>query len=195
MAQRRGVFDWSGAYIGVHGARASGEQSMSYTFDVPFEPKGFLGGVQGGFNWQFASKVLVGIESDVSFGKIDGDFLAGCCTVKIDSLGTVRLRAGYAFDNFLLYGTGGVAWAKTDNQYFGGFIVSDRPFLGWAAGIGAEYAISSLWSVKGEYLRIKFNANETDYVGLVTLREIAGYDVFRIGLNYRASLFDILARR
>ena len=195
MAQRRGAFNWSGAYTGVHGAYAAGEQAMEYTFTVPFETKGGLGGVQGGFNWQFASNIVVGIESDLSFGKIDGTFDAGCCTVKIEKFGTVRLRAGYAFDNVLIYGTGGVAWAKTDNQYFFSFIASDRPFLGWTAGVGIEYALSPLWSVKGEYLRVNFGTTRTEYVGLVTFEEKAEYDMFRIGLNYRASLFDMLARR
>jgi outer membrane immunogenic protein len=195
MAQRRGAFNWSGAYIGAHGAYASGEQTMVYTFTVPFSPKGAVGGVQSGYNWQLASNVVLGIESDISFGKIDGDFLAGCCTVKIDRLGTVRLRAGYAFDNVLIYGTGGLAWAKTDNQYFFSFLTSDRPFLGWTAGVGVEYALSPLWSVKGEYLRIKFDATRTEYVGVTAFDETGEYDMFRIGLNYRASLFDILARR
>lgn len=45
MMQRRGTHNWSGGYIGLHGAYASGEQTMTYTFTVPFEPKGGLGGV------------------------------------------------------------------------------------------------------------------------------------------------------
>ncbi len=195
MTQRRGAYNWSGGYVGLHGAYASGEQAMYYTFTVPFEPKGALGGVQSGINWQFASNVVLGIESDISFGKIDGDFMAGCCTVKIDKLGTLRFRAGYAFDNVLIYGTGGLAWAATDNQYFFSLLSSDRPFLGWTAGVGVEYALSALWSVKAEYLRIKFDPTRTEYVGLTAFDETGEYDMFRLGLNYRASLFELLVRR
>lgn len=195
MAQRRGTYNWSGGYVGLHGAYASGEQSVHYTLTVPFEPKGVLGGVQSGINWQLASNVVLGIETDISFGKIDGKDSDGCCAVKIDKLGTARLRAGYAFDNILIYGTGGLAWAKTDNQYFLSILTSDRPFLGWTAGVGVEYALSAMWSVKAEYLRIKFDPTRTEYVGLATFDETGKYDVYRVGLNYRASLFDILAGR
>lgn len=135
---------------------------------------------------------MLGVESDIAFGKIDGTFDAGCCTVKIDKLGTLRVRAGYAFDNILVYGTGGLAWATTDNQYFFSILNSDRPFLGWAGGIGVEYALSNLWSVKAEYLRIKFDATRTDYSGVAAFDETGEYDMFRVGLNYRASIFDIL---
>lgn len=195
-AMQRGPFNWTGAYIGVHGGYASGEQSMTYLAGtVPFEPKGGFGGVQGGFNWQFASNLVLGLESDISFGSISGDFDAGCCVVKIDRFGTARLRAGYAFNNLLVYGTGGMAWAKPDNQYFFGAITSDRPFIGWAAGAGVEYAFSPLWSVKAEYLRFEFDDNKSEYVALSPFNERAQYDLFRVGLNYRASLFEIIARR
>jgi len=195
-AMRRGAFDWSGAYIGVHGGYATGAQTMQYgTFTVPFKPKGGFGGVQGGFNWQLPSRVVLGIESDIAFGKIEGDFLDGCCVVKIDRLGTVRLRAGYAFDTLLLYATGGVVWATTNNRYLTGVAFSDRPLVGATFGVGAEYALSPLWSIKGEYLRVNFSPNRTDHVGTSPFDETAQYDLYRVGLNYRASLFDILARR
>ncbi|MBY0531575.1 MAG: outer membrane beta-barrel protein [Xanthobacteraceae bacterium] len=194
--QTRSAFNWTGGYIGVHGGYASGDQSMTFLAGtVLFEPKGGFGGVQGGFNWQFASNLVLGIESDISFGKIEGNFDAGCCVVKIDRFGTARLRAGYAINNALFYGTGGIAWAKTDNQYFFSLITSDRPFIGWTAGAGVEYAFSPMWSIKAEYLRFEFGDNKSDYVGLTPFDERAHYDLFRIGLNYRASVFEILARR
>ena len=39
----------------------------------------------------------------------------------IDALGTVRGRAGVAFDRLLIYATGGLAWADYDGDGFGGF--------------------------------------------------------------------------
>jgi outer membrane immunogenic protein len=195
-APRGATFNWSGSYIGLHGGYATGQQAMTYsTFIVPFYPKGKFGGLQGGFNWHFASNVVLGIESDISFGKIEGDYLSGCCVVKIDRFGTVRLRTGYAFNNLLIYGTGGLAWAKTDNNYLNGMGYSDRPLVGAAFGAGVEYALSPLWSVKGEYLRVNFSPNRTEHVASTVYDESGHYNIYRIGLNYRASLFEILAGR
>ncbi len=190
------VYNWSGAYIGIHGGYASGEQSMTYLGGtVPFEPKGGFGGFQSGYNWQFASGIVLGIESDISFASIKGNFIGDCCLVKIDQFGTVRLRGGYSFGNVLLYATGGLAWASTDNNYLFSLLTTDRPLVGWTVGAGVEYALSPKWSVKAEYLRFQFEDNKTEYVGLTPFYERAEYDVFRIGLNYRASLLGLLLDR
>lgn len=189
-------FNWSGAYIGIHGGYASGDQSMTYLGGtVPFEPTGGFGGFQSGYNWQLSSNVVLGIESDISLGSIKGSFIGDCCLVKIDQFGTVRLRAGYAFGNVLLYATAGLAWAMPDNSYLFSLITTDRPLVGWTAGLGVEYALSQKWSVKAEYLRFAFDDNKTEYVGLTPFIERAEYDVFRVGLNYRASLFGLLLNR
>ena len=183
-ATPRGRYNWTGAYIGVHGGYATGEQSMTYLGGtVPFEPDGNVGGFQGGYSFQFASNVVLGFESDFSFAGIKGHFMGDCCTVQIKQFGTARLRAGYAFDNFLLYATGGLAWAKTENDYLFSLFTTDRPFIGWAAGAGVEYALTPKWSVKAEWLRLKFDDNRTEFVGLTPFNERAEYDVYRVGLN------------
>jgi outer membrane immunogenic protein len=195
-AAPRARFNWSGGYIGIQGGYADGTQSMTYLGGtVPFEPNGGFGGFQTGYNWQFASNLVLGVESDFAFAGIKGHFMGDCCTVKIEQFGTARLRAGYAFDNILIYATGGIAWAKTDNYYLNALFTTDRPLIGSAAGAGVEYAFAPMWTVKAEYLRLYFDHNRTEFVGLTQFRERAEYDIFRVGLNYRASLFDMIARR
>ena len=106
----------------------------SYSFSSDLGSDGLIGGVQGGYNWQFNSLVF-GIEGDISFtdwsqssvvfdrddvldlgfSGLDPDEDAfGNASVEIDFLASVRGRLGMAFDNFLIYGTGGVAWADAD---------------------------------------------------------------------------------
>jgi outer membrane immunogenic protein len=195
-AVQRTVYSWSGAYIGIHGGNARGNQSMTYLGGtVDFEPKGNFFGVQSGYNWHLPSNLVLGIESDISFASIDGSFLGGCCTTRTERFGTVRLRTGYAFSNILFYATGGLAWATPQNNYFFSVTTSDRPFVGWTAGAGIEYALSARWSIRGEYLRFNFENNSSDYGGVSPFIERAEYDIFRVGLNYRASLFDIIAGR
>src|ERR1019366_10544314 len=76
---------------------------------------------QFGFNYEFPPHWVAGLEADVDAADITGSntncsFLAGAlrsCShadSKTDALGTIRGRLGYAFDNVLLYGTGGFAW-------------------------------------------------------------------------------------
>ena len=79
--------------------------------------------------------------------------------------GTARARVGYAFNHFLLYGTGGLAWTydqvtrtQVAGSPVGGFATPgtvDTALmwrLGWAAGAGVEIPIAGNWTAKAEYL-------------------------------------------
>jgi outer membrane immunogenic protein len=86
---------------------------------------GFLG-AQAGINAQFGP-VVVGIEGDFSWTNMSGIYrstsgptaigpfaltTAEGAAAKVEWLSTVRSRVGYAFDCFLVYGTGGVAFGE-----------------------------------------------------------------------------------
>jgi high affinity Mn2+ porin len=68
----------------------------------------------------------------------------------------VRARVGYAPGNWLVYATGGFAWAYdqlTLTQLATG--TTDAPFLwrlGWAAGAGVEVPVAPHWTANLEYL-------------------------------------------
>ena len=113
--------------------------------------------------------------------------------------GTVRGRLGYAFDKWLVYGTGGFAW--TYNQFKrtqiegtspGGTLpdTSESLFLvprfGWALGAGAEVALTANWSARLEYLltqygnrSVTFPASGQRFDSDLSLQSI------RLGFNYR----------
>ena len=76
--------------------------------------------------------------------------------------GSIRARAGYAFDRMLFYGTAGVAFGEFGGNfqiygndtnlatfYGGDQLTTTR--VGWTLGGGVEYAINRRWSVTGEY--------------------------------------------
>ena len=126
----------------------------------------FAGGAQAGYNFQRGC-TLFGIEGDWSWTDARvGDHLfpnvAGVRDIStsatLNSFGTLRTRSGVIVDNALLYVTGGLAWmdvrhslhfnALADNE---AFHFSDTP-LGWTAGVGFEYALSSNISIKSEAL-------------------------------------------
>ena len=139
-----------------------------------------IGGGQVGYNYQINFLVL-GVEADFDDRRNKNDFscfvtsavsATGCTNVppslltlhdEQNWLGTVRGRLGVAFDHLLLYGTGGLAYGNVkhsliENQVgFPGAIltVSDNATrTGWAAGVGAEWAINDNWSLGVEYLHV-----------------------------------------
>lgn len=184
---------WTGVYIGAHGGYGFGNEKL-VPFAGPFadvDTDGAFGGIQSGANWQFSRNWLIGIEADSSWGSIKGE--SNAAITKIDTLGTVRGRLGYVMDNWMLYGTAGVAWAHTeavvpaDTSY-------DRFLLGWTAGLGVEYLLSDRWSMKLEYLYTDFARNHVQ-VMTNTETQDATVQTIKLGINYRASLWDALFTR
>jgi len=142
---------------------------------------GIIGGGQIGINYQWQNTVI-GLEADFSglqsrassnaqFAFYDATKApfpnytsANYANVKQDWLGTLRGRVGYAFDNVLLYGTGGLAVGRVTSSSSFSIINTGNPppdFLsgnqtttrvGFAVGAGAEYGITKNMSVSLEYL-------------------------------------------
>jgi opacity protein-like surface antigen len=82
---------------GGGGGGGGGGAAALITFD---DDSSVLGGVHIGYNWQDGSYVF-GIEGDANLA--DENFR--------DYLASLRLRLGHSFDNVLVYGTAGVAFA------------------------------------------------------------------------------------
>lgn len=181
---------WYGFYIGVHGGYAWGRNGINYTPDAFYaplllaagvpgslasNPKGFLGGITYGSNWQFGSIVL-GTDSDFSFtdikgsqtftGTLGGVPFSTTANQHMSWFSTTRLRAGVVLgDHVLLYGTGGLATARVDSStsnivnIAGGCLIAgacpsgsgSKNMWGWAAGGGVEYA-EGPWQFRVEYL-------------------------------------------
>jgi len=176
---------WTGLYVGAMGGYAS--ENTSDTFGI----KGGFGGGTLGYNWQTGQLVL-GVEADAAWANINANAgIPGLLTAsaKIQDMGTVRGRIGYAFDQVLVYGTGGYAWADTklSATALGAFTVSDSQVLnGWTAGAGDEAMFAPHWSVKAEYLYRSFSG-ETFFSSVIpggvatgTLNVNSG----QIGVNY-----------
>jgi len=177
---------------------------------------GFIGGFQGGCNLQLAVWVF-GVEVDGSATNKEGqNFEVGLVPFLGDRragwisqtqerwLVTARGRLGLSGwgwfgDKSMLYVTGGAAWAKIDASEFligaqtGTGHQESNTRSGWTIGGGWEYALGYGWSVKGEYLYVKFD----DYTTFTTPpfggsglniapRNVKLYDnIFRAGMNYR----------
>ena len=89
-----------------------------------------------GYNWQIGSFVY-GVEGDIGWSGLKSSTACGLftCETKNQFLGTLRGRAGYAFDNLMPYMTAGLAVgdikATSSNPVFPG---ASGTKLGWTIG-------------------------------------------------------------
>ena len=121
-------FNWTSGYLGLAAGYGWGDsfvdfEGMDYTVDLG--PEGFIGGVFGGYNYQFTNNVVIGAEADIMYSDMDVSGVLGVFNgspdpaarygADIDWTASVRGRLGYAFDRFLPYVTAGVAFAHYDH--------------------------------------------------------------------------------
>ena len=195
------VFTWTGLYIGANAGYAFSDKQDIETIgnstltrtnvalnrrprSLGNEQDGFTGGGQIGYNLQVWNGVVLGAEADIMY--VDHDTTRRFTSTlgdpatfnqRLNFLGTVRARVGYAFDNVLLFGTGGFAYGDVDYSaqfnsngagnplaYTGRFNDIET---GYAYGGGIEYALptdsflnffrASAVTMKVEYLRYQLN--------------------------------------
>jgi outer membrane immunogenic protein len=186
---------WTGYYIGANGGYGWGHQIVSISGTPPFDafvgadidptiaadPKGFLGGLQAGYNYQF-NAALVGVETDLDWSDITrnqtdihtsaldpGTLFTTSGEQKLDMFGTVRGRLGWALDNWLVYATAGLAYGHASLSTVTGSTIggvfcsaggfsdcttgsSSRMLTGSVWGAGVEWHFTNRWSAKAEYL-------------------------------------------
>ena len=172
------AYNWTGFYAGANIGGEWLRDKMNDGVVAPtVTPGSVTGGVQAGYNFQTGPWVL-GVETDVGYGHPVKSSSIG--RVEKDWSGSVRARAGYAFDNVLLYGTGGLAWANFKLDDSATPVRRTTARAGWTLGAGAEYAVTKNISVKGEYLYADYGKAN---VGVVS-HDLSDHTV-RVGVNYK----------
>jgi outer membrane immunogenic protein len=182
-------YNWTGFYLGINGGGGWGSSSWDSTgsFDVS---GGMIGGTAG-YNWQMGAWVL-GLEGDIDWASIKGSTnVPGCvgggCTTENTWVGTARGRVGYAFDRWMPYVTGGAAFGGV-NASHAGFTGQSSTQVGWAAGVGVEFAVVNNVTAKVEYLHYdlgSFTCGLNCGNGLVNDTVSFNADVIRGGVNLR----------
>jgi outer membrane immunogenic protein len=191
---------FNGLYVGVHGGYSW--QSASGVFDGTGFPTnltgldlngGILGG-QIGYNWQ-QGWFMLGIEGDASAHPENNSVLSPTgimLTSDSGYLASIRGRIGIAIYNWLIFGTAGVGFTKTEfaetapNLAFSGTISQKQ--TGAVYGGGVEWAFVHGVTLRGEYLH--YDAGGTDTIPTTFLRadpgdyvSFSGIDVVRGALN------------
>jgi outer membrane immunogenic protein len=230
--------NWSGFYIGgdIGGLSETGGGTSNF-FQVSGAPNNvqnqsisassFTGGVHAGYNWQVAPSYVLGIEGDWMWMNTANSFcrqtdiLSLACSdngrgfltinTKTDWLSTIRGRVGWTTGNFMLYGTGGVAFADIKTSFTASCAVtgcgssgatnitsagSSTTRAGWVVGAGVEWMFASAWMLRAEYLHADvgnvtsaFSLPAVDCVGFApcgaTLSRNVRYDIGRVGVSYK----------
>jgi len=146
-----------------------------------------IGGTAG-YNWQgVGSPLVLGLEGDIDWTDIsDSTACAGLvCQTKNVWLGTVRGRVGYAWDRFMPYFTGGVAFGNIKANRTG-FVGASDTNAGWTIGGGGEGAIAGNRTAKLEYLYVDLGDLTCSAAACGTATNVdLRANLFRAGLNYR----------
>jgi high affinity Mn2+ porin len=207
------LYDWTGFYAGVHIGDAWGRSNwtaqpdglpgslnMFQRYDA-FEGTGsWFGGAQVGYDYiaaQPGGDRRGGRLLSAKLAKHQQYFDRRHLDVRLTDAGsgelerTVRGRVGYAPGNWLLYATGGFAWAydqltvtQLDNSG-----TTDSPFLwrlGWAAGAGVEMPLAPNWTAGLEYLYTRYGNSTVGFANAgQTFQSNLALHELRLTLNYR----------
>lgn len=197
-------FSWTGFYIGGNMGATWSERHWTEAFTG----LGFsrstdalaMGGGQIGFNYQFNTSWVLGVEWDfdtVAHNNRVGIFGPFAVQGASDKwLSTLAARLGYAGDHWLLYVKGGVGEVSAR-----GITVTDlntgltltgggRTISGGMFGVGLEYAVTNNFTVKAEYDYIALSDNRGlvlpvgRLAGDVFTNHSTNVQAFKVGLNY-----------
>jgi outer membrane immunogenic protein len=165
------AYNWRGFYAGLNAGYEWGNVTNNGT-----DPSGLVGGGQIGYNWQFNQFVL-GAETDIQGSSADDTFAPW----KFSNpwFGTLRGRAGFAFNNILVYGTAGLAYGGLDGELVG--LSEDKTLVGWTGGLGMEVGFTPNWSAKVEYLYMNLGDSAYSITGVNNGFES---NMLRFGVNY-----------
>ena len=199
-------YDWTGFYVGGHVAYSLGRANSTLSDPEPATLgnsfSSLYGGLQAGYNYVLPSRLLLGIEADVTFPNFFENgaiFTAGTIqgttvTDQIDYIATLRGRFGYAFDHWLIYGTGGLAWSQARFGETPGIASNEDKILltrtGWALGLGAELAIAPNWTARIEYLYDRFGTVAGVFPSGTSYQSVFDIQTLRLGLSYKLGVLD-----
>lgn len=168
------TFTWTGGYVGANlGWRATNFDPVMNSLEISGRTRNSIAaGGHIGYNLQVAPNVVVGVEGDMGYGQastkgptvVAGPGLLSSRS-SLDWAGSVRGRLGYAQDQWMVYGTGGLAFADLKVQ---GTLNSpgatwtttnDKWAVGYTVGAGVEYMATQNIVLRAEYLYADYGRN------------------------------------
>ena len=193
------IYNWTGFYIGGHvGGAFNGNDGFNGVGSNNNDGQ-FLGGVQGGYDYQFAPNWVFGVEAQYSWTGNNSNSVAFPAPglgytygSNIKELGSVTGRVGYTWGPALLYVKGGYAWAEMDRdlRFLGTSVAGVNGNKdGYTVGGGLEYLFTQNWSGKIEYQYYDFGKTSFSIAPLAGFGSTRNDEhTVKAGLNYRFNL-------
>lgn len=171
------VSNWNGFYAGVLGGYDwSGYKPAGAGFDF----NGLAGGVFGGLNIE-ENGLLYGIDARLSFSGLEDTSLP--TTASIPWSGDIRGRVGAVFDQTMVYGALGLAFADMKVTNTTG--TDEKIHLGWTVGAGAEQNLGGNLFARADYSYTGYsNASYNTGAGAFDAKPAAHQQV-KLGIGIR----------
>ena len=188
--------DWTGFSAGVEAgidharSKWNGDYAQADSSETTLGKSSATGSAFAGYTVQ-SGNLAYGAEVDYGFfggsksAQFDGpEGLVTSIQSKAKSLGSARVKLGYASGDTLFYATGGVAFGDFQNILAsnGGFSESASKHVGWAGGVGADYALNAQMAVRLEGMYYGFGSKSFD--GTDVSVKNSAYTV-RVGVVYK----------
>jgi outer membrane immunogenic protein len=208
---------WTGIYLGAHIGGLFGSKKFTDSdgvIDANPSLRGWLGGLQTGYNYQLGWLVL-GVEGEFTWSGARRDFPCfslgdQVCSANPEWIGSLAGRIGAAFGPALFYLKGGAAWVHDSysnmatcsgiqpsggfNALCGDLFTASGTRSGWVVGVGGEYRFLPNWSIKVEYdyLRfgersIAFNDDQGNFFNELIRQDM---HLIKAGVNYHFGTWD-----
>ncbi len=179
-------FDWSGFYMGgqLGWGWSDFNTNNSATGKFNSDASGINGGVHAGYNFAVTPNIVLGAEADFSLSDSEKRRTVSGVNVKTKSdwNSTFRARAGWTFDRFMVYGTGGLALADINVRANGDG--ASKTAVGWTAGAGVEGAVSDNVTARLEYLYQDFGRESFSVNGSKYKTDLSN-NIARFGVSYK----------
>ncbi len=185
-------FRWTGVHAGVQAGFGEGKATgtLEGVGSATARLRGGFGGAHLGASYQ-NELLVVGVEVDAEASGLSRSYRVLNATTNLRStwMASARGRFGLAYDQLLIYVTGGIAVTdggyKTSAPSLGIYESASRTFYGATFGAGVEYAFSRNFSMRAEWRGTNFQTRKFSISGPDDVAIKLSSNLVRVGASYR----------
>ncbi len=152
--------DWTGFYFGVQAGSAHGHSLHDLQgpgTDIGVDQTGALVGLSTQYLWQ-VGRFAFGPQGEVFASNLHGETKLGAFnhfTSSVEWVGSVGVKAGVTVDNFMLFGTAGLAVGNVSGGQRNTLLAREHTehqlANGFTVGLGADLQLQDGWTIGSEY--------------------------------------------
>lgn len=189
------AFKWTGLYAGLQGSYAAGTSDWDNIDNtgngISMNIGGGMGGLFLGFNYQTPARIVVGIDTDFSAGKIQGS--TSCpnnaynCNTEMTWNGATRIRVGYGFSRVFPYFGAGAAYTNAYLHADNGALVHEarNSRFGWTPCVGIDFVIVKNLIGRVQLAYYNFGSKTATFSNGETADHQLDFSEIKLGLGWK----------